>query len=264
MRPLALAAVLLLPALAGCSAPPQVASIGCSERAEVSPDIPLPPAENLTFATGDGVELHGAWWQGSAVRAALLVHGLNEDRHPWGPLVDRLWHKGWTVMTFDLRGHGESRTRGGHSYELRNFTREDFLAVEQDVATAASLVEGRLDPRGDGRSPCLVLAGASLGANAALRVAAAEAALVKAVALLSPGEEYRGLRTDDVAGRVADKPLFLGAARGDAYAAEAAQNLANGAGRDTLVLVAGDAHGTNLLRVPEFQPRLVAWFDALP
>lgn len=255
VRP-SLAAVLLAALLAGCTAPPP-ASAGCG------PPQPVPgpaPAE-VVFATGDGVDLHGAFWSRAPDRAIVLVHGLNEDRHSWDALAEFLaGTHGWTVLAFDLRGHGQSTLRFGQPYELRNFTAEDFLAMPRDAEAALSMLRGRLPA--EGAEACIVLVGASVGANLALRVAAASPAHVDAAALLSPGQDYRGLRTDDVIGALEALPLFLAAGRGDTYAAQSAQALAAQAERETLVIAPGEAHGTELLGpASEVQSRLVTWLN---
>lgn len=265
MRPLALVLTPLVLAvvLAGCAQPQsQVAPLGCSERSSLPRNVGLPPTEAVTFATGDGVDLHGELWAISTVRYVVLAHGLNEDRHAWDGFVKELIHQqGWSVLAFDLRGHGQSTMRGNATYELRNFTAHDILAMQRDVEAAVEVVRGRADP-GGAAPACIVLGGASIGANLALRVAAGKAEHVDAVAMLSPGQDYRGIRADDVIGAWKDRPLFLAAARGDTYAGQSAQALAAQASKEDLALVEGEAHGTELL-AGQVQPRLLAWFDGL-
>lgn len=248
MRALLLVAVLALP-LAGCFTQQGDVPVGCASRSET---VDVPPGEEVVFVTGDGVELHGTYWQGAdGKHAAVMVHGLNEDRRAWQPLWESLVQKGFAALAFDLRGHGQSTTRNGQAYELRNFTRDDFLAMERDVEAAVELVKGRSDP------PCIAVVGASIGANLALRVGVSEGS-VDAVAMLSPGVDYRGVRTEDAAQRFAGA-LFLAAARGDVFSAQSAQVLAGQSGNETLVLVEGEAHGTELLRVADVQSKLVEW-----
>jgi pimeloyl-ACP methyl ester carboxylesterase len=246
LRAVALALLLLLPALAGCVGPARA----CADAG------PRPGAgsalEPVEFATGDGVALRGDFQAGDPGHAVVLVHGLNEDRHSWKPLENLLNETGFTWLAFDLRGHGQSRVRAGAPYELANFTAQDFAAMEQDVAAAIEVVRSRSAPA------CLALVGASVGANLALRVGSADPG-VDAAVLLSPGKDYRGLTTLDALPGWGPRPLWLGAARGDAPALEGAQAIAAAAPADTLALVDGSAHGTNLLADRSMAAAIAGW-----
>src|SRR5436189_4812662 len=91
--------------------------------------LPLdPPAssiaathEDVTFKSRDGIVLKG-WWFAvpRADRAAVIVHGrgrnrVNSDFMP-AAIARLLPVHGYSVLLFDLRGHGES---GGTRYPLR-------------------------------------------------------------------------------------------------------------------------------------------------
>lgn len=218
--PLALA-LALAPALtlAGCAAGPAA--------------DPCAGVAGECFAS-DGWALHASSWSATdAPRPwALLVHGLNEDRHPFDALAAQLEAAGWRVLSFDSRGHGESVNLG----TLPGFRDADFLAMERDLDAAA--VHLRAPPR--------LLVGASLGANEALRYAAradANATLV----LLSPGLDYRGLTTQDAAAAHEGRALFT-ASDEDAYAAQSARSLTTiHRGVDEVRLWSGKGHGSGLL-----------------
>ena len=68
------------------------------------------PARSVTFLTDDSVHIRGSYWEGRGEVAltALLVHDAGADRTCWEPYVPLFRSRGWNVLTFDLRGHGES------------------------------------------------------------------------------------------------------------------------------------------------------------
>lgn len=252
MRP----ALFLLPALllAGCSAP---APPRACDAPPLGGALPARGPEEVAFATPDGVVLHGLLWTGSPQHGVVLVHGLNEDQGRWLGTVEELAARGATVLTFDLRGHGRSTMRGNETYELANFTAEDFLRMDMDAAAAVEVLRGR------GVAPCLAVGGASIGANLALRVAAAKPLVVSTVALLSPGADYHGVALAEAAKAYPERPLLIAYGRGDAYAAQSGAELAQRmGGRAARVVLESPAHGTNLLAEPGFQDQIVAWLLA--
>jgi alpha-beta hydrolase superfamily lysophospholipase len=248
--------VLLALLIAGCSAaPPPPPPRTCD--APPLQGLPASGPEEVRFSTPDEVLLEGSLWTGSLQHGVVLIHGLNEERSRWQGPVEELTARGFTVLTFDLRGHGGSRQRAGMPYELRNFTPEDFRAMDRDAAAAVEVLRGR------GVGPCIAVGGASIGANLALRVAAAKPDVVSTALLLSPGADYRGVTTAQAAQQYQGEAAFLAAGRGDAYAAQGAEELGRALGpRATVVLLDTNAHGTNLLGQPGFQERLVAWIQA--
>lgn len=125
----------------------------------------------LTLRTADGLALAADAWltPAPAASAVVLVHGFAADRRD--PSVVAAAHElrdaGHAVLTYDMRGHGESEglcTLGD---------REAF-----DVA-AATVAARDLAPR-------VVLVGASLGAIAVLRYAVDDPDLAGVVTVSSP------------------------------------------------------------------------------
>lgn len=245
-RPLAL--VIPLALLAGCAADPDPAC-------EPAPRDARADEEPVCFVV-DGWTLHGSSARGliEAGPAFVLVHGLGEDRANYAALSDSLATLGRGVLRFDLRGHGASTTRDGVPVAADAFTGPaDFAGMDADVAAAVADARAR---HGDG---AVALVGASLGANLALRYAAADANGTRAVVLLSPGLDYRGVPSETANAAYDGRVLYV-AAEGDAYARESAEALhRKGAGevRD-LEIRPGDAHGTRLLDL-EGRALVVDW-----
>jgi dienelactone hydrolase len=186
----------------------------------------------VELTTRDGVELIGTAYPPVQAKAPglLLLHMFDSNRKAWHDLALTAQVKGYAALAIDLRGHGQS---GGE---------RDLTAMDQDVEAALAWLEQheKIDA---GR---IAIVGASIGANLALR-GGANHPQVKAVSLLSPGLDYRGLTTQDAVVQYGQRPLLIIAAEDDTYAAQSAQNLndlALGAAR--LKLYSGSAHGTNL------------------
>lgn len=74
------------------------------------------------FKTFDGMQLFAQSWKPDDVqsRAVIcLVHGLGEHSGRYTYVADQLTQAGYTLLSFDLRGHGQSHGPRGHtpSYE---------------------------------------------------------------------------------------------------------------------------------------------------
>jgi hypothetical protein len=75
-------------------------------------------AEKVTFDTADGVKLEGTYWacpKGKKAPVVMLVHnfekgkGGNSHEDGWDYFAEEL-SKNYSVLSFDLRGHGNSTT----------------------------------------------------------------------------------------------------------------------------------------------------------
>jgi pimeloyl-ACP methyl ester carboxylesterase len=93
--------------------------------------------EDIAFPSRDGaVRLRGWFLPGEKNQAMLIVHGGDENRVDENvetlPLARDLVGKGYSVLTFDLRGRGESEGRG---LSLSN--------IEPDIGGAMDYLAGR-------------------------------------------------------------------------------------------------------------------------
>lgn len=100
----------------------------------------------------------------------VLLHGLSQQRHYWGPVVERL--PGRRIVTIDQRGHGDAAT-------------EDVDAASDfSIARCAVDVECVLDELHIEEA---IVVGHSWGASVALRTAAAYPQRVRSVVLIDGG-----------------------------------------------------------------------------
>ena len=105
------------------------------------------------------------------------------------------------------------------------------------------------------------IVGASIGANLAVLDAADDPGVLS-IALLSPGIDYKGLRTEAAMKKFGARPALLAGSTRDPYVARSIRHLTTiGPGLREVRLTDSIAHGTVLLsRDPELIPALVDWF----
>jgi dienelactone hydrolase len=202
---------------------------------------------SVAFTAPDGTSLAAMFYETSNRPApgVLLVHMLGRSKDEWSGLADRIQSAGATVLAVDLRGHGSSGGTGG-----------TIAPMASDVRVALDWLVTRPGVRPD----AVAVVGASLGANLAA-VVAADAPAVRALALLSPSLDYRGVRLDSaVMKKLGDRPVWLAASTEDPYALRSVKDLAAGSASREQRLSAARAHGTALLSSdPDLARALLDW-----
>ena len=210
--------------------------------------------QEVSFKTDDGVLITGQLYlPGRPGPGIVLVHALSRTREDWHAAALRLADAGFVVLAIDLRGHGAS----GPLPEGTSL--EDLTPMLADVKAARAFLAGRREA-----VPGKVgIGGASIGANLAILVAAADPT-VKSLVALSPGIDYRNLRPDAALKKYGERPALVVASQEDTYAANSARQLAVGApgvGIRDLRILNGAGHGTTMLtRQPDLVSSLVDWF----
>jgi acetyl esterase/lipase len=164
---------------------------------------------------------------------------LRRTHADWDAAASQLSEAGFAVVALDYRGGDEL---GGYAIDVR--AAKSFLRDRSEVIPGS-----------------IGLAGASIGANLAVLDAADDAG-VRSIAMLSPGIDYRGLRTEAAMKRFGARPALLAGSTRDPYAARSIRQLtAIGPGLREVRLTDAVAHGTVLLsRDPELIPALVDWY----
>lgn len=102
-----------------------------------------PSVEPVEFISG-GVRIRGDRFAAAdEVGVALLLHGGGQTRHSWRRTAEVLGAHGWTAVTLDARGHGDSAWAPEGDYSMDAFVADvstlvDSLGVEP-VLIGASL-----------------------------------------------------------------------------------------------------------------------------
>src|SRR5438105_6619558 len=130
------------------------------ERKPLAPsaDVVSPVREDVSFRATDGLLLKGWWFDPTAVqkgfaradKAVVFVHGRGQNRiissfHP-DKIAPLFLARGWDVLLFDLRGHGESE---GDRYSLGQYEPRDIVAAVSFAATKAGIDRHRVAVLGE-------------------------------------------------------------------------------------------------------------------
>lgn len=175
------------------------------------------------------------------------MHEAYRDHSSWDDFRIAAKENGYAVVALDLRGHGQS----GGDLVFDEAMDHDIDAVLDWISAFPDLNEDRI-----------AIAGASVGANLALR-AGARHPQIKTVVLLSPGMLYWEIGIESAILEYGRRPLLLVASEGDAYPATSVQRLNElGRGYDKLVIYPGSGHGTDMIRSqPDLTPMMFDWFE---
>ena len=232
-----------------------VTMTGCSPRTGREAATPV------VFSTADGFSLTGTIRGASSENTPglILVHMLGTDRHRWAHFAALAEQAGYMSLAYDIRGHGDSRNRGGEKVSFRSFDEKDWAAAVADIEAAKkTLLEAGADPDN------IAIVGASIGANMALTYAKDDPQ-IQAVVLLSPGETYHGLEIVSVMERFRTRPVLIVAAEGDTYSASSSAKLKEATpGFAELRMLSGSAHGTDLLDARDgAASQILSWLGAI-
>lgn len=203
----------------------------------------------VTLPSSDGTSLAGMIYEAASRPApgVVLVHMQSRDKSDWDGFATQLQDAGLTALAIDLRGHGGS-----------SGSRDNLQAMVLDVRAAVQWLSAR-----QGVQPGQIgVVGASLGANLTLLAAATDVSLVKAIGLLSPSLDYRGLRIDaSVLRKTSGVAMWMAAGTKDPLSLRTLKDLtAAAAGAREQRLAEGVAHGMSLLTGdPEISRALVDW-----
>jgi len=202
----------------------------------------------VTLTSLDGTALAGELYEASARPApgVVLIHMLTRNKSDWDSLANRMQDAGITALAIDLRGHGAS-----------SGSPQALPAMVQDVRAAVQWLSAR-----QGVRPAAIgIVGASLGASLAL-LAAVDLPMVRAIGLVSPSLDYRGLRTDtSLLKRLGARSIWLAASAEDPLALRTLHDFASEpSGPREQIVSSAAGHGSSLLNADHDVGRaLVDW-----
>ncbi len=157
--------------------------------------------EKITLKTEDNLNIIGLYYPSPSSKGVLLLHMMPATKESWNEFAPKLQAASYQVLAIDLRGHGES-TGGPEGFG--NFSDADHQKTILDIDAGIEFLETKGIRQND-----LILIGASIGANLAL-LSLTEHKEIKKTVLLSPGIDYRGIKTEPLMAKLtADQKLML-------------------------------------------------------
>ncbi|MBU0952999.1 MAG: lysophospholipase [Nanoarchaeota archaeon] len=207
-------------------------------------------SEQVQFQTLDGFEIHGTFYANPEKPGLILLPMLGETQSSWNQFVPYLTND-FQVLVIDLRGHGKSTKQNGQGKSWNLFLENDFKNMVFDVAAAKQFLQQR-------GVTSIGIMGASIGANVALN----EVTNVDALVLLSPGLDYKGVKTLEAV-KLYTKPLLIIASEDDPSSAAASRQLYNASPlspeQKELVVMQAAGHGTAMLFKETTNQVILSW-----
>lgn len=185
--------------------------------------------EAISFRTEDGVTIRGFQF-GSGKAVVIFSHMYGTDQRIWFPLAEELSRRGYTAITYDYRGIGQS---GG----------KFVIAQTYRDALAAIAFATRSGPRP------IILVGASMGGTVSLKAAALRQRArrpVQGVVVIASGTMFRGLDVRPHLTSLRAPKLFIAGSRDQPFADSVRRMHALTPPPKTLHLYPTGAHGTYL------------------
>jgi len=205
--------------------------------------------ENITFNTQDGIKIAATFYKASNPTgvAVILLHMRARTREDWQEFALKLNDAGFDVLAIDFRGHGESS-----GPRVEDFSDADYQKLILDVKASVNYLNTK-NPNFK-----IAIAGASIGANTALNYAV-QNPNVAAVALLSPGLNFKGVRTDGASKQISP-PVFLAVSSDDPQSFSGLEIWKRNIGHLELVTFSDAGHGTNMFGPhPELAEKIIDW-----
>ena len=192
--------------------------------------------ETVDITADDNTNLAASYYPGNE-NAVILIHAMNRDRHDWDGLAKRLDTMGFTVISFDLRGHGES------GLNWMDFKDADYRKMVGDVGSVADYIY----TNNDVKIARTYMVGSSIGANLAVMYGVTDSK-VRRVVMLSPGNNYHGLNPLDALYDFS-KPAMIVFSKRDNSANDAYGMKKIGTGeRDLVAYDNSQAHGNEMFK----------------
>ena len=189
-----------------------------------------------TYLTNDSVEPKAL---------VITLPMLSRDRTSFDKIVDELSSNipEISFLNFDLRGHGQSVSKGSTNLSYKDMERSEYPKIPDDIRESLRLIR---KARPELKKTPVIVIGASIGANSAGILANIEKSVV-AACLLSPGLNYRELLPGPHLAVVGEKQILMIVGIEDTYSFNSTDSLFTlSEGIKTRYTYETGAHGTNI------------------
>lgn len=209
--------------------------------------------ENISFNTSDGVKIAATFYKAEDPNGVtvILLHMRAKSRSDWVDFAAKLNAAGFDALAIDFRGHGES---GGTRVD--QFSDQDYQNLILDAEAAEDYLQARNPNKNIEKT---VLIGGSIGANTALNYAVKKPSGKVAVVLLSPGLNYKGVKTDETSKKITI-PVFLATSSDDPQSYSGLETWKANIKNLEVTTFTDAGHGTNMFGPhPELVDKIINW-----
>ncbi|RJP57935.1 MAG: alpha/beta hydrolase [Candidatus Auribacter fodinae] len=216
-----------------------LALAGCSKKASEPLDF-----KEVSFITKDNVTIFADYYPPSKPSPVLiLLHMYGRSRQTWEPAVADWYNRGFTILSIDLRGHGQSTVKDGKEFRFtypKSKTDNMFIDAWQDVEAGIEYLKQYPACMTDRT----LIVGASIGCSVAL-LAGSKLEQVRGAVLMSPGTNYLQVNSLEHIKSFAPKPLLMLSDEKESSASE--QLIKAGGYKEDVHLIFPEAgHGTDM------------------
>jgi pimeloyl-ACP methyl ester carboxylesterase len=216
----------------------------------------------VSFLSEDSVHLKGTYWppRQSGRCSVALIHDFGGSRNDWLPFIPFFRSRGWAILAFDLRGHGDSLHQDLHPHALtpEQSDLRSPIAYPNDTKAALAFIERQ--PHTE--SGTIAAIGVGIGADLAYAAAARGWGTASTVLIGLDDSRARDLAGS---GPFAPRNVYLMYASGDPVAVRSAESLLRTAARPSEVFAYPDTASTGMALVreksPELLARAIAWIE---
>ncbi len=209
----------------------------------------------ISFVTKDGVTIVGNYYPNKSAKfAGILIHMRPKTKESFDEFARLLQKEGYAILSIDLRGHGESVNSIFGKLDYQKFTEEEEKKSIEDINSASLFLE----KEGFSKESQFLI-GASIGANLSFQFLS-ENPNVKAIVLLSPGLNYRGVILENFKKENLGEKIFVVAAQDDDQALLAGRKLKEWYPNILYIEYSSGGHGTNLFNTqPDLKEKIIMW-----
>lgn len=181
----------------------------------------------LTYETKDNFIIKSKLFYPSQKKAVypvvIFLHSIGYSSEYWGSIVKDFVNSGVAVVLVDLRGHGQSMYYS--SFKISSwqyFSQKTFAKYPVDVVDIIKYI--RMNYKDISQSKYAIV-GADIGANTAILAAEKLSPKPKALVLLSPSRNFKGLYTPISMTNLGATPILTAISARDTYSRNEAYTL---------------------------------------
>lgn len=198
--------------------------------------------ERVSFNTEDGVTIVGDFYYNPKSKfAGILIHSLSGNIKAYKKTAEFLAKSGYSILTINLRGHGDSINSIKGLLNWKNFTIEEHQLYIYDIIASSNFLESQ-----GFEINRQFLIGSDIGANLILELLNSKKD-IKAGVLLSPLENYLGTNITKYLSKDLSNKIMIIISKNDNISNKTIEIFKNFLENPYILEVEGNLHGEKIL-----------------